>query len=248
MNRELTNKIRFVLEELVPPIVRDSRPMRWLFRRHWGSLVDDIETFRSRAHFRDEAEYDAIYTALPRVHEETDLSATCVERILADLEGDSVLDVGCGTGVLLQRIADGSGGKDLKLFGVDFQVEDGLRERMPSVTFHESKVEALPFEDQSIDTVICTHVLEHILDIRAAVRELRRVARRRLLIVVPKEREYRFTFNPHLHFFAYRHSFLRHMIPVPASAHCEKIGRDFYYIEEPMPALADDDATVLRFD
>ena len=35
------------------------------------------------------------------------------------------------------------------------------------------------------------------------------MARRRLIIVVPQEREYRFTFNPHLHFFPYPHSFLR---------------------------------------
>ena len=232
MNREMTNRIRYVLEELLPPVVRDSRPMRWLFRRHWGSLIDDIEAFRGRAHFGDEAEYDAIYAALPRVHEETDLSADCVERILTDLQGRSVLDVGCGTGVLLQKIDDRKGVADLELTGVDFQIESGLHERMPTVKFLEAKVEALPFEDSSIDTVICTHVLEHVLDIRAAVRELRRVARNRVLVVVPKEREYRFTFNPHLHFFAYRHSFLRHMIPVPESARCEQIGRDFYYVED----------------
>jgi len=235
MNRELTNKIRFVLEELVPPVVRDSRPMRWLFRGHWGSLIDELEAFRSRAHFGNEQEYNAVYAALPRIHEDTDLSADCVARILADIEGESILDVGCGTGVLLQRIESRAGGKELKLVGVDFQIEETLRDRMPSVDFYESRVEALPFDDNSIDTVICTHVLEHILDIRAAVRELRRVARHRLLIVVPKEREYRFTFNPHLHFFAYRHSFLRHMIPVPASAHCDRIGRDFYYVEDLLP-------------
>ena len=45
--------------------------------------------------------------------------------------------------------------------------------------------------------------------------ELRRVARRRLILVVPQEREYRFTFNPHLHFFPYPHSFLRYLTPVP---------------------------------
>src|SRR3546814_1539315 len=46
---------------------------------------------------------------------------------------------------------------------------------------------------------------------------LRRVARRRVIIVVPQEREYRFTFNPHLHFFPYPHSFLRYVTPVPAN-------------------------------
>ncbi len=231
MNRELTNRIRFVLEELLPPIVRDSAPMRWLFRRHWGGLVDEIESFRERAHHVTDEEYAAIYTALPRIHEETDLSEACVVRILDSLEGPKVLDVGCGTGVLLQRIAAAKRPGVEALTGVDFQIDDALRRSMTDVRLEESKVEQLPFEDGEFDTVICTHVLEHILDIRAAVTELRRICRGRLIIVVPKEREYRFTFNPHLHFFAYPHSFLRHMLPVPTDAACEQIGRDFFYTE-----------------
>ena len=131
----------------------------------------------------------------------------------------------------MQRIATANKPGVEALAGVDFQIDDALRQRMSDVRLVESKVEHLPFEDDEFDTVICTHVLEHILDIRAAVAELRRICRRRLVIVVPKEREYRFTFNPHLHFFAYPHSFLRHMLPVPADAVCELIGRDFFYTE-----------------
>ena len=37
------------------------------------------------------------------------------------------------------------------------------------------------------------------------------------IIVVPREREGIYTFNPHLNFFPYRHSFLRAMIPVPVN-------------------------------
>src|SRR3546814_2868735 len=37
MRRETTNAIRTVLEEVLPPFVRDSAAMRWLFRRHWRS-------------------------------------------------------------------------------------------------------------------------------------------------------------------------------------------------------------------
>ena len=62
---------------------------------------------------------------------------------------------------------------------------------------------------------MCTHVIEHILDYRAAIAELRRITGRRLIIVVPRERESIYAFNPHFNFFPYRHSFLRAMIPVP---------------------------------
>ena len=79
--------------------------------------------------------------------------------------------------------------------------------------------------------MICTHVLEHVLDIRAAIKELRRVCRQRLIIVVPQEREHSFTFNPHIHFFPYPHSFLRHIIPIPENYRCERIGRDLFYME-----------------
>src|SRR3546814_9931089 len=64
------------------------------------------------------------------------------------------------------------------------------------------------------------------LDFRGALAELRRVAAKRPIIVVPQDREYRFTFNPHLHFFPYPHSFLRYATPVPASHAIKSVGRD----------------------
>jgi ubiquinone/menaquinone biosynthesis C-methylase UbiE len=98
--------------------------------------------------------------------------------------------------------------------------------------FVDAMVENLPFGDRSFDTVLCTHVLEHILDYRKAIAELRRITRRRLIIVVPREREGIYTFNPHFNFFPYRHSFLRAMIPVPNDHVCVDVGRDIFYRED----------------
>jgi hypothetical protein len=75
-------------------------------------------------------------------------------------------------------------------------------------------------------------VIEHILDYRAAIAELRRITARRLIVVVPMEREALYSFNPHFNFFPYPHSFLRAMIPVPERHLCEAIGRDIYYRED----------------
>jgi SAM-dependent methyltransferase len=232
MKRETTNYLRFVLEELLPPILRDSALMRWLFRRHWGNLIDELEEFRGNAHHISDEDYARIYTALPRVHQGTDNSAECIRKIIAATLPGDVLDVGCGTGFLLGAIDDALGRKERTYTGLDFQVDDDTREKLPNIRFEESIVERLPYADNSFDTLICTHLLEHILDIRTCVSELRRVCRKRLIIVVPQEREYRFTFNPHLHFFPYRHSFLKFMLPVPANASCENIGRDFFYMED----------------
>lgn len=229
MKRETVNAIRTVLEEAIPPFIRDSGPMRWLFRRHWGPLIDDIERFRARIPFVTADEYRAVYERMPRVQDETDNSQACLQRIVEAVEGETVLDVGCGTGFLLDWLKQRRA--DLTLTGTDFIIEPGTRTRHPDIRFVEGHVEQLPFEDASFDTVICTHVLEHILDFRGALAELRRVAGKRLILVVPREREYRFTFNPHLHFFPYPHSFLRYLLPIPDAHVIEGVGRDIFYSE-----------------
>lgn len=203
--------------------------MRWLFRRHWGSLVDDIERFRARIPFVTADEYREIYERLPRVQDETDNSMACLARIHDEIRGNSVLDVGCGTGYLVNWLKEQR--PHLQLTGTDFIIEDGTRSRHPDIDFIEGSIEALPFPDNNFDTVICTHVLEHILDFRQALAELRRVTRETLILVVPREREYRFTFNPHLHFFPYPHSFLRYLPPIPPGHAIESIGRDIFYRE-----------------
>jgi hypothetical protein len=53
-----------------------------------------------------------------------------------------------------------------------------------------------------------------------------------LIIVVPREREFLYTFNPHFHFFPYVHSFLRAAHPVPEGHLCEDVLRDIYYRED----------------
>jgi SAM-dependent methyltransferase len=44
---------------------------------------------------------------------------------------------------------------------------------------------ALPFDDDSFDLIVCSHVLEHVPDDAAALRELRRVLRGSLLLQTP---------------------------------------------------------------
>ena len=57
-----------------------------------------------------------------------------------------------------------------------------------------------PFCTSAFDTVVCSHTLEHIPDLWRAATELRRVAKR-VLVVVPCQRYYRYTVDYHLHFF-----------------------------------------------
>lgn len=231
MRRETVNKIRYVLEEWLPPALRDSRFMRWLFRLHWGRFIDDLEQFRYDVAKLTPETYRSIYERMPRIQHHTDNSRACLEAIAARVLPGRAVDVGCGTGYLVEFLRRQPALENVELHGVDFMIEADTKTRHPSINFVEAPIEALPFPDAHFDTVVCTHVLEHVLDIRAAIAELRRVCAKRLVIVVPLEREYRFTFNAHLHFFPYPHSFLRHILPVPAGAEIEVIGRDLLYVE-----------------
>jgi 2-polyprenyl-3-methyl-5-hydroxy-6-metoxy-1,4-benzoquinol methylase len=229
MRRETTNRIRYIIEDVLPPMMRDSQLFRKIAELAWGDHISDLARFREQAPFLSPAEYEALYRKHPRVHAATDNSQGCIDQIIADIIGNSVCDVGCGTGYLLSLI--GARRPQVRSStGIDFVIDDA--KALPGITYIAAKIESLPFADRHFDTVVCTHVIEHILDYRSAIAELRRVCRHRLIIVVPREREYRYTFNPHFNFFPYPHSFLRALHPVPARHECREIGGDIYYWED----------------
>jgi SAM-dependent methyltransferase len=229
MRREATNRIRFVLEEVLPPALRDTRLFRWAAERVWGPHIGRLAEFRRRAPFLTPAEYEALYREHPRVHDGTDNSEACLAAVSDAVIGRSVCDVGCGTGHLLRHVL-GRRPEIATAVGVDFVAPE--RDPEGRIAYVPALIEALPFPDRAFDTVVCTHVIEHILDYRRAIAELRRIAARRLIVVVPREREALYTFNPHFNFFPYAHSFLRAMHPLPAAFECRDVGRDIFYVEE----------------
>ena len=81
-----------------------------------------------------------------------------------------ILDAGCGTGLNLRHLPEGSTGVDINPRNVEL-----LQTRLPNHTIVEGDVEALPFADGSFGTVLCTEVIEHIPDPSAALAEYRRV-------------------------------------------------------------------------
>jgi 2-polyprenyl-3-methyl-5-hydroxy-6-metoxy-1,4-benzoquinol methylase len=80
----------------------------------------------------------------------------------------AVLDAGCGMGDLLLRIP-GMGVEIAKPY-LKVCRERGLRVR-------KAPIEDMPFGDETFGTVIATDVLEHVIDIHAATKELLRVAK-----------------------------------------------------------------------
>jgi ubiquinone/menaquinone biosynthesis C-methylase UbiE len=177
-------------------------------------------------------EYAAFYeeTAPFHMSRATDLNKKCARAILDNIAGESALDVGCGRGFLVRAVRDE--GRCGNIYGMDIVIPDELREQR-GINFINGSAESIPFASSSVDTVICSHVLEHVVDLRTVISELRRVARRRVIIVVPSQRPYRYTFDLHLRFFPYIHSFLLEMMPFnAASIRCEYMDGDIYYQED----------------
>ena len=91
---------------------------------------------------------------------------------LAIPEGVSVLQIGCGTGDLLNALRPSRG------VGLDFSPEmiRIAREKYPHLTFIEGDAESLPLDEQ-FDYVVLCNVVGDLSDIWQAFRELRKVAR-----------------------------------------------------------------------
>jgi demethylmenaquinone methyltransferase/2-methoxy-6-polyprenyl-1,4-benzoquinol methylase len=89
--------------------------------------------------------------------------------------GDRTLDACCGTGDL--AIAARSRAADV--VGLDFSARmlERARRKAPDVEFVEGDMLALPFDDESFDSVTVGFGVRNVEDLEAGIRELRRVLR-----------------------------------------------------------------------
>jgi ubiquinone/menaquinone biosynthesis C-methylase UbiE len=87
--------------------------------------------------------------------------------------GRDVLEVGCGTGLLLRRIA----GFARSARGVDLSPGMLEQARARGLDVIEGSATALPFPDGGFDVVCSFKVLAHVREIRLALAEMARVAR-----------------------------------------------------------------------
>jgi len=123
-----------------------------------------------------------------------------VRRLMAGFEGtleelftradpQSLLDVGCGEGVLVEKWAHRLG--DRRVVGID--LEDAAlqaeweKRRAPNLEYRIMKAENLPFADGEFDVATAIEVLEHVPAPEHTIAEMARVAKSWLLVSVPHE-------------------------------------------------------------
>jgi 2-polyprenyl-3-methyl-5-hydroxy-6-metoxy-1,4-benzoquinol methylase len=101
----------------------------------------------------------------------------------------SLLDVGCGEGVLVHRWAQRIG--DGRLIGIDLE-EDSIqagwaKHQAPNLEYRVMEAGTLPFADGEFELASAIEVLEHLPDPEQTLSEMARCAARHLLLSVPRE-------------------------------------------------------------
>lgn len=112
-----------------------------------------------------------------------------LDELWRQAEPESILDVGCGEGVLTAKWAERLG--DGRIVGLDLD-DDGLKSEWakrdrPNLEFMVQEATALPFADDEFDMATAIEVLEHVPEPANTIAEMARVARRHLLVSVPHE-------------------------------------------------------------
>jgi 2-polyprenyl-3-methyl-5-hydroxy-6-metoxy-1,4-benzoquinol methylase len=143
---------------------------------------------------------DAEGTVTGNTYDKYGSSNPVVKRMMAGFEGalaelfaqadpQSLLDVGCGEGVLTHRWATEIAPR--RVVGIDLE-DETLRaawtgRTAPNLEYRVMKAENLPFAADEFDVATAMEVLEHVPDPEHTVAEMARVAERFLLVSVPRE-------------------------------------------------------------
>jgi len=121
------------------------------------------------------------YTAIAATYDRRwsaylDASLTMTLKVVADLPATRVLDIACGTGLLLKSLAERVDHPEL--VGIDRvpAMLDAAKENIgKQATLLEGEAENLPFDDAGFDLITSTNALHYFPDAIAALQEMRRV-------------------------------------------------------------------------
>jgi 2-polyprenyl-3-methyl-5-hydroxy-6-metoxy-1,4-benzoquinol methylase len=112
-----------------------------------------------------------------------------LDELLTRADPGSLLDVGCGEGVLVERWARRLQGR--RVVGIDLEedsIQAGWAQRQaPNLEYRVQRAEDLPFADGEFALASAIEVLEHVPDPGHTLAEMARCAQRHLLVSVPRE-------------------------------------------------------------
>lgn len=230
-NRKITYMIGCVFNQILPPVLRDAKWFMnfWLFIVY-GNKKDIYMNFRQNAYNMSKEEFAEIYHQTRNLGKRaTDLNRKCINTISESIVGDSVIDVGCGNGYLVEKLKNEN--PDKRVCGTDIFLTE--EQRAKDYYFNDFAEKLTSVKDKEFDTSICAHVLEHVWDFEEVISEIRRITARRIIIILPCEREYKYNFSLHLRFFPYLYSLTDKM---QRKGDCRFVDGDIFYVED-MPSF-----------
>ena len=122
--------------------------------------------------------YDEIAEGYEELHrEEQEKKIACIQKELLSLgwkigKKETVLDVGCGTGITTVPWPG-------KKTGIDpaKKLLAKAKENYPQIRFEKGEAEHLPFKDASFDWVFSVTTLQNFHDVDAALNEMKRIGK-----------------------------------------------------------------------
>jgi 2-polyprenyl-3-methyl-5-hydroxy-6-metoxy-1,4-benzoquinol methylase len=134
--------------------------------------------------------YDKYGSTNPAVRRMMENFERTLDELWAKASPSSILDVGCGEGVLTHKWAQRL--RDRRVVGIDLEDPairaEWAKRTAPNLEYRVMKAENLPFADGEFELASAIEVLEHVPDPVHTVAEMARVARGgHLLVSVPRE-------------------------------------------------------------
>ncbi|MBI2129654.1 class I SAM-dependent methyltransferase [Candidatus Woesearchaeota archaeon] len=102
-------------------------------------------------------------------------------NLLSPKNTDKMLDAGCGSGIILREIKEGS------VIGIDCSAT-ALRQARKNMQGKNTKlmmadVQKLPFKKNSFNKIICSEVIEHLPSPAKVIDEIKRVSKRGAIVI-----------------------------------------------------------------
>lgn len=125
-------------------------------------------------------EYHRLRVSGKKFHNEY-LEMPTTLKLLGNVRGKKILDLGCGTGVYAKILTK----KGARLKGIDISEKEIeiARKESPDVEFIIGNAEKLPYKSKEFDIVLSCLVLEHFKDWNNVLKEVNRVLKKNGLFV-----------------------------------------------------------------
>jgi SAM-dependent methyltransferase len=211
LKKNFTNLVNKALELLLPPILSDRKFVATLFN------------FLQGRGFRY---YDATANpvAVPRCQRSSDCSGRILKKAMDLIKGSKVLDIGCGSGSFLKQLAKNG----FHCTGIDPNQKE---EQGSNWQILGGFVEDYEFSEKSFDTVVSFKTLEHIPDAKSTLQSWRKLARYRIILILPCQRYRRYVYDGHINFYPDEFQ-LRMQLGLSTNAKIEKIEFEWLIYED----------------